>query len=258
MATQEHHYDRTWLEEMKRNYPSHVRGGRLDRFVKAVESSPIFQSVYNQGASLTDAPDGRDVVDGTSISDSRSTTKPSPEQKTNLLFEAARTGCCATLTEFFDEKIVDVNLTYGDGLTALHIAAENGHYKDVKFLLEAGAEIEADKRGLTPLHVAASSAEPIPKIANCLIKHMNENASSLINATISETSNNESTEGNTALHCAADNKHISHEFIRALETCHILDPSIKNKKDKTAFHVAAEAENPEVIVSMLEVFTPAK
>jgi len=35
-----------------------------------------------------------------------------------------------------------------------------------------------------------------------------------------------------------------------------IDPSIRNSKGETAFHIAARAANPDVIVSMLETFSP--
>ena len=258
MTTPESFYD-TWLEDLKRKHPSHVRGGRLNRFVEAVKSNTAFQSVYNQNADRVSASrqaetsDGLDEVDGTPTSNK---TESSAEQRLSLLFEAARNGCCTILKQdFFDIKIIDINLTDECGVTALHVAAENGNHKDVKFLLKAGAVSKCNNQGLTPLHAATLSTEPNPKIAAVLIKNMTV---TLVNATISRTSNNEPTEGNTALHCAAENIHISREFIQALNTCHILDPSIKNNAGKTAFHIAAETENPDIIVAMLEVFTPAK
>jgi len=265
MATAEHSYDK-WLEKTKEKYPSHCRGGRLERFAEAMKSNSAFQSIYCSypDRQLASRPsDDVDEVDAKPTSSSSPTTEPSPEQKVQLLhvlFEAARKGCCVALKEdMFDTNIIDVNLTDEFGITALHVAVENCHYEDVKFLLGVGAEIKADNQGLTPLHTAASSTKPNPNIATALIGHVMKNkALSLINAQISETGNEESTEGNTALHCAADNKYISREFIEALETHNILDPSVKNNNRRTAFHVAARAENADVIVSMLEVFTPAK
>ena len=123
----------------------------------------------------------------------------------------------------------------------------------MKVLLDVGAEIRADNEGLTPLHVAASTTELNPKIAKLLIEHMTFES---INAAIPETSDDQSTIGNiTALHFAARNEHITRKFIQTLKN---IDPTIRNKNDETAFHVAAKAENPAVIVSMLEVFTPVK
>jgi len=124
----------------------------------------------------------------------------------------------------------------------------------VKVLVEAGAEVKPDRRGLTPLHVAAATTEPNPKIAKQLIKRMKQRKTNL-DTTVCENNSDESTRGNTALHFAAGNKHMSSEFIQRLGK---IDPSIKNRNSETAFHIAARAANPDIIVTMLELFTPAK
>ena len=51
----------------------------------------------------------------------------------------------------------DVNAAEGDGMTALHWAAEHGDHELAKLLLEAGANPRAETRvgRHTPLHVAA-------------------------------------------------------------------------------------------------------
>ncbi len=55
------------------------------------------------------------------------------------------------------EKGADVNAAQGDGMTALHWAAENGNAELVKTLLYAGANVEAATRdgAYTALHLAA-------------------------------------------------------------------------------------------------------
>lgn len=223
-----------WLREMRKKYPRHGQGSRLDRFVAAVSSDPTFQSILN-----TIQPANR----------------PKPSLGFTFLRESAMNGCCEIVKEMFDDN--NVNASDEDGVTALHIAAEYGNYEDVKVLLEAGAKVTADQQGLTPLHVAALSAQPNAQIAELLIKYTiqeNEEGYELINAQSCGCSTM-STKGNTALHFAAGNEQISYEFIQALEST---DPSIKNEKGETAFHVAARAQNPDIVVCMLEVFTPAK
>jgi len=213
--------DALWkrLNYEKNKYQSLLRCGRLDRFIKSTEP--------------------------------KSHENPA-EYKVRLLFEAARTGCCRSLKSVIPDDDF-VNRSDEHGVTALHIATEYSQYEDVKFLLEAGAKVTEDHRGSTPLHIAASSSQPNPEIAKMLIQHMNpdEGNQSLINKVY--TSENGTTY--TALHFAAVNKHISHEFIRTLEK---INPSIKNNQDDTAFHMAAELENPDVIIFMLDVFSPAE
>jgi len=256
-----------WLDKTKNKCPSHDQGERLDRFVAVVHSNPAFHSICsaamytNQQADDTDESDGGppDIEDNSSssassvINDDDSTEL---DHEIELLFEAAMRGCFVTLKDSLCHR---VNSTMTEsGITPLHIAVEYGYYEDVKALLEAKAEIKADRKGVTPLHVAAASSKPNTEIAKLLIEYMKSvEGNPLINATFPTTSNDEPTRGNTALHVAADNKHISHEFIETLAVAGI-DLCIKNAEDETAFHVAARAENPDVIVWMLEVFSPVK
>src|SRR4051812_41114582 len=54
----------------------------------------------------------------------------------------------------------DVNAAQGDGLTALHLAAQEGNLEITKVLLAAKANVEAKTKigDYTPLHLAASGA----------------------------------------------------------------------------------------------------
>ena len=229
-----------WYETTKEKYGHHVQGGRLARFAKAVVKNRAF--LYFNELYLR----RRSTIDGNG-NHGPTPVQPTQKEKIELVFEAARTGCCETVP--FASEIKDiVNLADEEGITALHVAVENGHYKDVEFLLKTGANIKPDKQGLTPLHIAASSAEPNPKIATALVEWLRKNDEER------RVNEMESTRGNTALHFAAENEHISREFIQAL---YALDPSIENNNGRTAFHLAAENDSPDVIVSMLELFTPA-
>ena len=57
-----------------------------------------------------------------------------------ILHEAAKSGTCTHLKELLSETNVDVRNNIGE--TALHLAAEFEHPKDVAILLRAGATIE--------------------------------------------------------------------------------------------------------------------
>ena len=56
----------------------------------------------------------------------------------------------------------DVNEAYGDGMTALHWAAERGDLRVAEVLIAAGASVEAGTRigHYTPLHIAAKAGWP--------------------------------------------------------------------------------------------------
>jgi len=56
----------------------------------------------------------------------------------------------------------DVNEAYGDGMTALHWAAERGDLMVAEVLIAAGASVEAGTRigHYTPLHIAAKAGRP--------------------------------------------------------------------------------------------------
>jgi len=72
------------------------------------------------------------------------------------LVEAARSGDAAAVRGLLAQGL-DVNQASGDGLTALHAAAEKGSLEIVDLLLEHGAAIEPTTRigSYTPLHLAA-------------------------------------------------------------------------------------------------------
>ena len=228
-----------WLDAKKKLFPRHVQGGRLDRFVTAVSTNVTFQTICKSFLSKIQQSDVVDEADD----------GPELGEKVYFLLQAARMGCCATLKETDDINSIVANSPRA-GAKAVHIAVENGNCADVELLLELGAKIRVNERGLTPLHSASASTEPNPEIARLLIKSYTKFA---VNRKIPEIRSNESTRGNTALHFAADNEQISREFIQTLGD---IDPTIKNTAGETAFHVAAKAENQDVIVWMLEVFKP--
>ena len=75
------------------------------------------------------------------------------------LLDAARQGDAATVRSLLRGG-KDPNLAQGDGLTALHIAAQAGNLEIARLLLDARAGVDAKTRigGYTPLHVASEGA----------------------------------------------------------------------------------------------------
>ena len=72
------------------------------------------------------------------------------------VIEAARRGDVVALERLLEQG-ADANSARGDGMTALHFAAELGHVEAVRILLQAGADVAAGTRigHYTPLHLAS-------------------------------------------------------------------------------------------------------
>ena len=75
--------------------------------------------------------------------------------RAQTILDAARAGDGAALATLLASG-ADVNAAAGDGMTALHLAAEHGHAEVVGTLLDAGADVSAVTRigSYTPLHLA--------------------------------------------------------------------------------------------------------
>uniref|UniRef100_A0A5S6QP16 SH3 domain-containing protein n=1 Tax=Trichuris muris TaxID=70415 RepID=A0A5S6QP16_TRIMR len=86
-----------------------------------------------------------------------------------LLLDAALEGEL-DLVKRCSKEVPNVSVCYEEGITALHNAICAGHYEVVRFLVEAGADVNAqDSDGWTPLHCAASCNNlPIVKF---LVEH---------------------------------------------------------------------------------------
>jgi uncharacterized protein len=79
---------------------------------------------------------------------------------TDSVADAARRGDKAAVKQLL-ESGADVNVATGDGMTALHWAAQNGAVDLAKMLLIAGANVRATTRlgGYTPLLMAATNGD---------------------------------------------------------------------------------------------------
>ena len=75
------------------------------------------------------------------------------------LLDASRRGDVAAVRSLLKEG-ADPNSVQGDGLTALHLAAQTGNLEVVRVLLRAGARVDAQTRigAHTPLHLASQGA----------------------------------------------------------------------------------------------------
>ena len=75
--------------------------------------------------------------------------------------DAARLGDAAAVKALLRNG-ADVNAAQGDGMTALHWAAQKGDTELVGMLLSAGASVRATTRlgGYTPMHLASQAGHP--------------------------------------------------------------------------------------------------
>ena len=80
-----------------------------------------------------------------------------PDDK--ALLDATKRGDVAAVKSLLKEG-ADPNVSRGDGLSALHLAAQEGDLEIAKELLGAGAKVTAKTRigDYTPLHLASGSA----------------------------------------------------------------------------------------------------
>ena len=152
--------------------------------------------------------------------------------------EAARRGDVSALWELIAQG-ADVNESYGDGTTALHSAAMEGHVEAVRLLITAGANIEAGTRlgHYTPLHLASRNGHAV--VVEALLE-----AGSDVHA---RSSNG----GVTALHLAAE--YGDPETIRVLVK-HGEDVNVRDAaREQTPLSFAAARNRVEAIRTLVEL-----
>ncbi|XP_051992637.1 GA-binding protein subunit beta-1-like [Xyrauchen texanus] len=121
------------------------------------------------------------------------------------------------------------------GTSPLHLAAQHGHYSTAEVLLRAGVSRDArTKVDRTPLHMAATEGHEM--IVDLLIKNGADiNAKDMLKM--------------TALHWATQH---SHQHVAELLIKHGADVHALSKFDKSAFDIAVDIQNAELIFLLQE------
>ncbi|XP_058015964.1 GA-binding protein subunit beta-2 isoform X5 [Ahaetulla prasina] len=121
------------------------------------------------------------------------------------------------------------------GISALHLAAQHGHYSTAEVLLRAGVSRDArTKVDRTPLHMAAADGHS--HIVELLVRNgANVNAKDMLKM--------------TALHWATEHNH--RDVIELLLKCGA-DVHAFSKFGKSAFDIALEKKNPETLLLLQE------
>ncbi len=146
------------------------------------------------------------------------------------LSSAAGKGNEAGMELLLKRPGIELNTASQKGETALHRAAEAGHTKCVKLLLEKGAKVEiSDKHGKTALSVAAAKGHKV--IAKVLLKH---------GANI----NKQDSKGNTPLALAAENNHDA--VVRFLLESGA-DAEIGDEDEETPFEKARDKHLDQIV-----------
>ena len=162
----------------------------------------------------------------------------SSSSSSGRLLEAARDGAAEVVRALVADG-ADVNAARGDGMTALHFAAERGHAAVARALLDAGAAVDAGTRigRYAPLHLAARGGHG-PVVALLLEAGADPNAA---------TTNS----GVTALHLAAAAVDARPAVAALLD--HGADPNAREgSAGQTPLMFAAAANRPAAAAALLE------
>uniref|UniRef100_A0A8C5RCV3 GA binding protein transcription factor subunit beta 2 n=1 Tax=Laticauda laticaudata TaxID=8630 RepID=A0A8C5RCV3_LATLA len=121
------------------------------------------------------------------------------------------------------------------GISALHLAAQHGHYSTAEVLLQAGVSRDArTKVNRTPLHMAAADGHY--HVVELLVRNgANVNAKDMLKM--------------TALHWATEH---NHRDVIELLLKHGADVHAFSKFGKSAFDIALDKKNPETLLLLQE------
>nr|KAG5700757.1 hypothetical protein BaRGS_034960 [Batillaria attramentaria] len=164
------------------------------------------------------------------------TLNPKNNDKQSPFHFATRYGrynTCRRLLESAQGPSI-INETDADGLTGLHIAAQNGHTKVLTLLLQKGACVHRDNDDNTPLHHAAAQGW-----THCMRILLG------IHANLLDVPNGN---GDTALHVAA--KHGQASAVTLLLT--VGAAMERNKEEKTFFDHVIESKEADVALAVVK------
>jgi uncharacterized protein len=153
-----------------------------------------------------------------------------------VVAQAAMQGNLAQLRALIAQK-ADVNIAQGDGMTALHWAAERGDANMAQLLLRAGAKVTPVTRngGYTPLHVAARAG------SGAVVQALLAAGAEVGRLT---------TTGATALHLAAQSGDVS-----AVQALLVRKADVNAREvawGQTPLMFAAHADRPAAIAALLK------
>ncbi len=157
---------------------------------------------------------------------------------TDPIIEAARRGDVVELERLLEQG-ADVNSSRGDGMTALHFAAEQGDEEVVRILVQAEADVGAGTRigHYTPLHLASRGGHVV--VAKSLLEAGADARAPTTNS------------GATPLHLAASSAAGGAEMI-ALLADHGADVNARELSlGQTPLMFAAEAGEAEAVAELL-------
>ena len=181
------------------------------------------------------------------------------------IFAAAEVGDLESLNKLLAEEGADVNATNKSGYTALHLAVRKGQKEAVALLIEKGANVNAQRRGRTPLDFAGKNEEITALLrakggltrlelraeqdilyaaangyADAIVRHI-ENGGDV---------NKTNRRGYSALHFAANSGYV--EVVRVLVANKVEVNAAANKYRKTGLHYAARHGRKEIATLLLE------
>ncbi|XP_067908702.1 poly [ADP-ribose] polymerase tankyrase-2 isoform X4 [Heterodontus francisci] len=150
------------------------------------------------------------------------------------LLDAAKKGCVARVKKLCTTDNVNCRDTQGRHSTPLHLAAGYNNLEVAEYLLQHGADVNAeDKGGLIPLHNAASYGHV--DVAAMLIKY-----NACVNATDKWAF--------TALHEAAQKGRTQ---LCALLLVHGADPTMKNQEGQTPFDLVTADDVRALLIAAM-------